>query len=306
MDFPPRRAPAEGQRVRLTFDEEPAPAPRRPQTQPGAPRRRGGGAETFARVAWALPWILLIVAAISVGGLLFAAMMAVFACVGLAELFRVGRDAKPFELVSFFAAVALVIAAYYGSQFQLVIVGVAVFPAMFIAAALRDERGGVTTAFAFTVLGIGWIAIPFAHAVLLRQLPVHGAALLVDVLVGTFLTDTFAYFGGRMLGSHKLAPRISPNKTIEGLAVGIVGGTFAFWFAGLYQDWLSGIDALTMGFCIALLAPIGDLFQSMVKRDLGVKDTGRLFGPHGGVLDRLDAVLFTVVAGYYLAVALVY
>jgi phosphatidate cytidylyltransferase len=304
MDFPPRRAPSEGQRMRLTLDVEPAPTA---QSRPAPPAPgRTAGSETFARFAWALPWIVVIVAAISVGGLLFAAAMAVFACVGLAELFRMGRDAKPFELISFAVAISLVISAYYGSQFQMVIVGAAAFPAMFIAAGLRDERGGVTTSFAFTVFGIGWIAIPFAHAVLLRQLPVHGGALLLDILIGTFLTDTFAYFGGRILGSHKLAPRISPNKTLEGLAVGLVGGTFAFWFAGLYQDWLSGLDALTMGFCVALLAPIGDLFQSMVKRDLGVKDTGRLFGPHGGVLDRLDAVMFTIVAGYYLAVALVY
>ncbi len=303
MDFPPRRAPSEGQRIRLTLDVDPPPAPR-PRPKPTVPS--GGGSETFARVAWALPWIVVIAAAISVGGLLFAAAMAVFACVGLAELFRMGRDAKPFEFVAFGVAISLVLAAYYGSQFQIVIVGAAAFPVMFLAAGLRDERGGVTTSLAFTLLGIGWIAIPFAHAVLLRQLPVHGGALLVDVLVGTFLTDTFAYFGGRILGAHKLAPRISPNKTLEGLAVGILGGTMAFWFAGLYQDWLTGFDALTMGFCVAILAPIGDLFQSMVKRDLGVKDTGRLFGPHGGVLDRLDAVMFTVVAGYYLAVALVY
>jgi phosphatidate cytidylyltransferase len=80
----------------------------------------------------------------------------------------------------------------------------------------------------------------------------------------------------------------------------------AFWFAGLYQDWLSGADALVMGLCIAALAPVGDLFCSLVKRDLEVKDTGTIFGPHGGLLDRLDALLFTLVAGYYLSVALVY
>ena len=76
----------------------------------------------------------------------------------------------------------------------------------------------------------------------------------------------------------------------------------AFWFAGLYQDWLSGADALIIGAAVAAIAPIGDLFESMVKRDLGTKDTGTLFGPHGGLLDRLDAVLFTIVVGYYLAV----
>jgi phosphatidate cytidylyltransferase len=126
------------------------------------------------------------------------------------------------------------------------------------------------------------------------------------VLVGTFLTDTSAYAGGRLFGRHSLAPSLSPNKTVEGLVFGFVGGTMGFWFAGLYQDWLSGIDALIMGACIAALAPVGDLFESMVKRDLEIKDTGRVFGPHGGLLDRLDAVLFTIVVGYYLAVALVY
>jgi phosphatidate cytidylyltransferase len=141
--------------------------------------------------------------------------------------------------------------------------------------------------------------------VLLRQLPLHGGALVIDVLVATFLTDTAAYAGGRLFGRHPLAPKLSPNKTIEGLAFGFVGGTLGFWFAGLYQDWLPGIDALVMGMCIAVVAPMGDLFESMIKRDLNIKDTGNVFGPHGGLLDRLDALLFTIVIGYYLAVALI-
>jgi phosphatidate cytidylyltransferase len=128
----------------------------------------------------------------------------------------------------------------------------------------------------------------------------------VDVLIGTFLGDTAAYFGGRLYGRRPLAPRISPNKTLEGLVAGVLGGTLAFWFAGLYQDWLTGWDAVVIGLAVAVAAPVGDLFESMVKRDLAVKDTGTFFGAHGGVLDRLDAVLFTIVAGYYAAQALGY
>jgi phosphatidate cytidylyltransferase len=79
----------------------------------------------------------------------------------------------------------------------------------------------------------------------------------------------------------------------------------AVWFAHFYQDtWLTGTDALLLGLGVALVAPLGDLFESMVKRDAGIKDTGRLFGAHGGALDRLDAALFTVVVGYYVWAAL--
>ena len=89
-----------------------------------------------------------------------------------------------------------------------------------------------------------------------------------------------------------------------GLLGGVIGGTLAFWFAGLYQDWLSGWDAVVIGLAVAVAAPVGDLFESLVKRDLAVKDTGAFFGAHGGVLDRLDALLFSMVAGYYAAQAL--
>jgi phosphatidate cytidylyltransferase len=157
---------------------------------------------------------------------------------------------------------------------------------------------------AITFLGITWIGLAIAHAILLRDLP-HGGAIVVDVLVGTFIGDTGAYLGGRAFGQRQLAPRLSPNKTVEGLAIGMLAAIIATWFAGLYQDWLSGADALLIGLAVAIAAPLGDLFESTIKRDAGVKDTGRLFGPHGGALDRLDAVLFSIVAVYYVWVALV-
>ena len=276
--------------------------PRRDRARP--PKRNRS--ETVARIAWAIPWIAIIVTITIVGGELFAAAMIGFACIGLNELFRMTRNARPFELVAFVAAAALCVAALYGSHFQIVIALVAAVPLMFAAAVTRPDRGGITISMAVTAFGILWIAVPFAHAVLLRELPEHGAELLVDVLVATFVADTMAYAGGRMFGRHRLAPALSPNKTLEGLAFGFIGGTAGFWFAGLYQDWLPGIDALLMGMCIALLAPAGDLFESMVKRDLQVKDSGTIFGPHGGLLDRLDAVMFTAVAGYYLSIAFVY
>ena len=132
------------------------------------------------------------------------------------------------------------VAAFYGTQFQMVIALAATIPVVFAAAIARPEREGITVSIAVTVFGVVWIGIPFAHAVLLRELPEHGAGLLVDVLVATFAADTAAYAGGRLLGRHRLAPALSPNKTLEGLVFGLIGGTMGFWFAGLYQDWLPG------------------------------------------------------------------
>jgi phosphatidate cytidylyltransferase len=153
------------------------------------------------------------------------------------------------------------------------------------------------------MLGIAWIGLALGHAVLLRDSE-HGAGIVVDVLIGTFLGDTGAYLGGRMFGNRKLWPRVSPNKTVEGLLIGIVAAVAATWFAGLYQDWLSGTDALLLGLAVAVVAPLGDLFESFLKRDAGTKDAGGLFGVHGGVLDRLDAAMFAIVAGYYVWLAM--
>jgi len=291
--------------------ERTQPAARPPRRRPGGPRgrrppRAPRRSETAARVVWALPWIAFALIVIAAGGIAFALAMIMLAAIGLNELFDMASAMRPMRGVALLAAAGLALAAHFGDQYQMMIVTLATFPLMFAIAALRPSREGVTASMAITTLGVAWIALPFAHAVLLRDLPAHGGALVIDVLVGTFLADTAAYAGGRIAGRRPLAPRLSPNKTLEGLVAGFAGGTFAFWFAGLYQDWLSGVDALIIGACVAATAPLGDLFCSLVKRDLRVKDTGRVFGPHGGLLDRLDAVLFTIVVGYYLCVALVY
>jgi phosphatidate cytidylyltransferase len=156
---------------------------------------------------------------------------------------------------------------------------------------------------AITLLGVVWIGLAVSHAVLLRGTE-HGDGIIFDILVGTFIGDTAAYLGGRTFGRRRLAPHISPNKTVEGLVIGMVAAVLATWFAGTYQDWLKGWEALVLGLAVALAAPLGDLFESKLKRDAGTKDTGNLFGAHGGALDRLDAALFTLVAGYYVWVAL--
>lgn len=285
-------------------EEEEPQAPKRPR-EPRR-RRRGLRGETVKRILVALPWIVFAIAITVAGGIVFMAAMIGVGVVALGEFANVVRRYRPLVIPAYVSVAALIVAAHFGSSFNVLYVLAASVPLLFAFAADPKHRDGATISMGVTLLGIVWIGIPLVHAVLLRDLPHHGAALLIDVLVGTFVADTAAYATGRMFGSHKITPHLSPNKTLEGLIGGFVIGTMGFWFAGLYQDWLSGLDALAIGAAVAAVAPVGDLFESMIKRDLGTKDSGTIFGPHGGILDRLDAVFFTVVVGYYLSIALVY
>jgi phosphatidate cytidylyltransferase len=291
------------------FDDEllgEEPRPKRPPRPPRKRRRGKGNGETARRILFAFPWILFAIAITVAGGLVFAVAMIGVGVLCLREYLTMTAPLRPVQRAAYITVPALILAAHFGTSFNVLLILAASFPVLFFFGADRHHRDGIVVSMGTTLLGIVWIGIPLVHAVFLRDLPDHGAALLIDVLVGTFATDTGAYATGRMFGSHKIAPTLSPNKTLEGLLGGFLIGTMAFWFAGLYQDWLSGADALIIGAAVAAIAPVGDLFESMLKRDLGTKDTGTLFGPHGGILDRLDAVFFTVVVGYYLSVQLVY
>jgi phosphatidate cytidylyltransferase len=274
------------------------PAPRRRTRRM---ERRNSGSDLVARIVSALPAIAFAIAIVWAGGLVWTIGLIALGLVCLHELYAMFDRAHPARLAGFLALIGMLLAAHYGGRSVLMLALVLALPLTFFLV-VAQRRGG-TPAVSVTVLGIFWIGLALGHAVLLRDLP-HGNAIVVDVLVGTFLGDTGAYLGGRAVGSTPLAPRISPNKTWEGLGVGIIVCVIATWCAGLYQDWLSGPQALLLGFVVALVGPIGDLFESYLKRDAGTKDTGTLFGAHGGALDRLDAVLFTAVAGYYVWLAM--
>jgi phosphatidate cytidylyltransferase len=255
--------------------------------------------ELAQRVIVAVPAAAVGVALIYLSPETFAAMAVVLGGAALGELWGMYERVRPVKLAGFVALAGFAAAAHFGGEHQVLLVTVLVFPLMFVLG--MGQAGGkpsLTARLSLTVLGTMWIGLAIAHAILLRELP-HGVGLIIDVLVGTFIGDTGAYIGGRAFGRRRLAPAISPNKTVEGLAIGMVTAVFAVWAAGLYQDWLSHGQALLLGVAIAVVAPLGDLFESQVKRDAGTKDAGRLFGAHGGALDRLDAALFALVAGYY-------
>jgi phosphatidate cytidylyltransferase len=276
------------------------------RTRTTRPRRAapaGGRSDLGARTLAAIPAIAVALFLVIEGGVVYTLGLFVLACVCMHELFAMYERAHPVRLAGFLALAGLLAAALYGDQFQVLLVLVAALPLLFVLTLLqpRPTVGGM----AVTLLGIYWIGLAFAHAVLLRGLP-HGLGIVIDVLVGTFLGDTGAYLGGHLFGRRPLSPRISPNKTVEGLAIGMLCTVLGVWIAGRYQEWLPGSHALVLGAGVALVAPLGDLFESFVKREARTKDSGGLFGPHGGALDRLDAVMFAVVVGYYIWAAYVH
>jgi phosphatidate cytidylyltransferase len=263
--------------------------------------RRNTASDLGARVWVAVPAAAYALAIISLGGPWFAVGILLLGFVCLHELFRMYEGMRPARLAGFIGIAGLAAAAHFGGEHQVLLATVAVFPLVFLVAIAMPERPEVpvTDGMAITLLGTLWIGLALAHAILLRGLD-HGGGLVLAVLLGTFLGDTGAYLAGRTMGTRRLAPRISPAKTWEGLVAGVVVATFAVWWYGLGSDWMGGTKGALLGVTVGLAAPLGDLFESRVKRDAGTKDAGTLFGAHGGALDRLDAALFSLVAGYYL------
>ena len=175
----------------------------------------------------------------------------------------------------------------------------------FVFAAVSETRQSTTVAVAATVLGAAWVGLGLGSLILLRDLEGDGRLALITLLLTVFVADTFAYIGGRLVGRHKLAPAISPGKTLEGFLFGVAGGILTTWLA-LNDEPIAivGWESFLLGGVIVLAAVAGDLFESMVKRDLGVKDSGRVLLGHGGVLDRVDSIVFAGPAAYFTVLAL--
>lgn len=266
----------------------------RPQQAVAAPKAKRS--DLGPRVAVAIPALAFALLMVAAGGWWFTVGAAALAIVCAHEFFRMYEPVHPVRMGGFIGIIALCVAAHVGGREHLALIVVVTFLIVFLLSFAQVKTTAVGVA--MTIFGVTWIGLGVAHAILLRDVD-HGADVLIDVLAGTFVGDTAAYLGGRAVGRTKLSPSISPNKTVEGLIIGIAAAIFAVWVAGLYQDWMSGWDALVLGVVVALVAPLGDLFESYFKREAHTKDTGTLFGAHGGALDRLDAVLFTTVAGYY-------
>lgn len=173
--------------------------------------------------------------------------------------------------------------------------------------ALRPGRGAVPASdVAWTLLGVAWVGGGGAGAISILVLDPGGLNLLIAFILTVAAGDIGAYFVGTAFGKHKLAPSISPGKSWEGFVGGVVGSLLGgLLFAGLLDE-LNVLHGAAIGTICGLISPVGDLVESLVKREIGIKDSGRLLPGHGGFLDRLDAILFAAPAVYLYLLFLVF
>ncbi len=269
-------------------------------------RRRRPSSGLASRLAVAIPGIILAIVVVAVGGPVFVLVVAIVAVLGLAELYSLTAAARPLRWAGYLGTLAVLALAWlHEPSEQAILLGVGISVGLVaIGGLILPRRDEVTQRMATTLLGVVYIGMPLGVFLITRDLP-HGAAAVANVLVGTWVFDTASYLGGRAFGRRPIAPLTSPGKTVEGFLVGLLAGTFSVWVAGLYMDWISHWQSLVLGLIICPAAYLGDLFESLLKRDAGAMDSGRILGGHGGILDRFDALFFSAVASYFATVMLV-
>ncbi len=219
--------------------------------------------------------------------------------IALHEFYSIARPLRPLVLAGYLGLILALIGAKTGGIEWLLGGFASTFVLAFVLFGVAETRAAATTSLGATVLGAAWVGLGLGHLVLLRGLPEHGRLAALTVIVAVFAGDTAAYVVGRLVGRHRMAPTLSPGKTWEGLAAGTATTIFVAFIALYKQDFLSIPESIALGGAVAVAAPLGDLFESAIKRDLNVKDTGRLLAGHGGMLDRIDAQLFAAAAAYY-------
>jgi phosphatidate cytidylyltransferase len=239
-----------------------------------------------------------------VGGWWLFALALLGGLLALHELYGMARGLHPMVLAGYAGLVLTLLGAQLGDLPWLLAGILATLPVALVAFFVSSVKQNAVAAFATTLLGVAWVGGGLAQLLLVRDIAGDGRLLVFTVLLTVFADDTAAYVVGRAIGRHRLAPAISPGKSWEGFLAGTLVGVAVTFFALYEQDVVSTGDSLLLGLAIVLSATLGDLFESAVKRDLGVKDSGRLLAGHGGVLDRVDSLLWAGPAAYFTLLAL--
>jgi phosphatidate cytidylyltransferase len=259
----------------------------------------------LSRILVVIAGLPVVLGIVWLGGWWLFALAAAAAGVALHELFQVTRSLGPLVLAGFVGTLLALLGAEVGGPPWMIGGFLTTLLLAFVLKGFAGSHTPVTVAVGTTVLAAAWIGLGLSHMLLIRDIPEHAQLVSFTILLAVFAGDTVAYFTGRLFGRHKLAPATSPGKTWEGWVGGTLATILVVFFA-LYQTrntFVSVWQALALGAVIAVVAPLGDLFASAVKRDAGVKDFSGLLAGHGGMLDRIDALLFAAVASYYVLLA---
>jgi phosphatidate cytidylyltransferase len=257
------------------------------------------------RVITAVLGLPIVIAAFWFGEPWFAILMSVAVALGAREFYGMARSGglRPLELPGIgFAVLSLLVPFLWKDALYPLLSALVVLPLVWLL--FRKPREGAFLSWAWTAAGViytGWLA---SYWVGLRE-ATNGQYLALWAIIVCFASDTGAYFVGRAFGRHKMAPNISPKKTWEGAAGGLLTTILGSWLFGTLvfnlMDWPA---ALLLGVPMSLAAQLGDLVGSLLKRNFKCKDAGAILPGHGGLLDRLGSLVFTGVTAYYLLVAI--
>ena len=258
----------------------------------------------LSRILVAVIGLPAVLGLVWLGGWWLWALALAAGLVALHEFYAMARPLRPLVPAGYAGLVLTLLGAQLGGVVWMVGGFLTTLALAFLLKGISETRQSLTVAVATTVLGAAWVGFGLSFLLLMRDMTRHGRLAVFAVLLAVFAADTMAFFVGRLVGRHKLAPVLSPGKTWEGLVASTITAVLVPFFALYHQHFLTIGESLVLGAVIAVTAPVGDLFESAVKRDLGVKDSGSLLAGHGGMLDRLDAPLFAAVAAYFAILAM--
>jgi phosphatidate cytidylyltransferase len=247
----------------------------------------------------------LVIGVVYLGGWWLFGLGLAAGVVALHELYKMAKELRPLVLAGYVGFGLALLGLQLGGLPWMVAGILATLFFSFVLYGLSDIRTSATTTFGVTLLGVVWVGAGIGLLLLVRDIPEHGFWAVIAVIFTVFAADTAAFFVGRTIGRRRMAPAISPAKTWEGFLAGVLVA-MGTAFLILYQDrddFLTIPETLLFGAVVALTSVFGDLFESAIKRDLGVKDSGRLLGGHGGMLDRVDALLWAGPAAYFVILA---
>lgn len=266
----------------------------------------------LTRTITALLGFFIAIFVIRAGGMIFSATVLVLTLVALLELNKMLK-LKHIEIFTGVTGI-ITIGMFLGTVFQLdnivEILLVTAFVAVFLQALFHHNDPAWFKNMTATIFAIMYISVLFPHFILMREISQElvfvgeyqltlGESFIWLVLLGTWASDTFAYFFGSAFGKRRLCPSVSPKKSVEGAVAGFIGCIAVIVLLGTSLVQLNLWSTIFLGLLVAIIAPLGDLAESLLKRYVEIKDSGKILPGHGGVLDRFDSLLFVMPLAYY-------